>query len=197
MASIPVTEQAPGARDRLLAAAASLFYRNGINATGIDAIIREAGVARKSLYNHFSSKSDLVAGYIEERHRQWLVFYRAREAETRSPAEAVLAVFDAYLDHAESRFSNGFRGCGLLNAAGEFAAGDAVRDAVRQYKEEVEQIIEGHLRALLPSSHCQANDVARQIAFLLEGAMMRAGLAGNAALVNEARRYAQQWLEAL
>lgn len=189
--------QGAGARDRLLAAAALLFYRDGINATGIDAIIREAGVARKSLYNHFASKSELVACYIEERHRQWLGFYREREARADSHLAAVLAVFDAYVDHAESRFSMGFRGCGLLNAAGEFEAGDQGREAVRRHKEEVERIIAGHLREMRPLSSVQADDLAQQIAFLLEGAIARAGLAGSAALVNDARRYAQRWLEAL
>ncbi|MGO1982594.1 MAG: TetR/AcrR family transcriptional regulator, partial [Brachybacterium alimentarium] len=49
------------AKERLLAAAARLFYADGVHATGIDTITAEAGVARKSLYNNFSSKADLVS----------------------------------------------------------------------------------------------------------------------------------------
>ncbi|MEQ7735825.1 helix-turn-helix domain-containing protein, partial [Escherichia coli] len=56
----------------LLSAAARLFYANGVAATGIDTITSEAGVAKKSLYNNFSSKAELVAAYLEARHEEWL-----------------------------------------------------------------------------------------------------------------------------
>lgn len=60
------------ARTRLLDAAARLFYADGIAATGINAIIAAAGVARMSLYNNFTSKDELVLAYIEARHEEWL-----------------------------------------------------------------------------------------------------------------------------
>ncbi|WP_434058812.1 TetR/AcrR family transcriptional regulator, partial [Escherichia coli] len=75
----PVTSAVPGAvpsrrpaRELLLSAAARLFYANGVAATGIDTITSEAGVAKKSLYNNFSSKAELVAAYLEARHEEWL-----------------------------------------------------------------------------------------------------------------------------
>src|SRR5579872_5697545 len=48
------------ARGRLLNAATRLFCKNGINATGIDAIINEAGTAKTTLYKLFGSKNNLV-----------------------------------------------------------------------------------------------------------------------------------------
>ena len=48
------------ARERLLAAASRLFYAQGMTATGIDAVTAEAGVAKMSLYNNFSSKEELM-----------------------------------------------------------------------------------------------------------------------------------------
>ena len=63
-----------------------LFYAHGIAATGIDAITDEAGVARKSLYNNFASKDELVLAYIEARHQEWLGLYRAgRAASPQTP----------------------------------------------------------------------------------------------------------------
>ena len=50
-----MNDKAP-ARERLLKAAADLFYRDGVGATGIDAITARAGVAKMSLYNNFASK---------------------------------------------------------------------------------------------------------------------------------------------
>ena len=61
--------------------------------------------------------------------------------------EKVLAVFDAYIDHAMHNYANGFRGCGLLNAAAEFPAGSPTREAVKEHKQEVEAIIAHHLLA--------------------------------------------------
>ncbi len=66
------------ARSRLLDAAATLFYADGMTATGIDKITAEAGVARKSLYNNFASKDELMLVYIERRHEEWLELYQRR-----------------------------------------------------------------------------------------------------------------------
>ena len=56
------------ARDRLLAAANDLFYREGVHTVGIDRVIAEAGVAKASLYNTFGSKDELIRAYLETRH---------------------------------------------------------------------------------------------------------------------------------
>ncbi len=137
-------------RERLLAAAACRFYADGVAATGIDTITAEAGVAKMSLYNNFSSKADLVMAYLDARHEEWLGLYRRRLEEARDGRGGVLAVFGAYADHAAFAYEHGFRGCGLLNAAAELPAGDEGRAVVRRHKEEVEDLLAGHLEELLP-----------------------------------------------
>lgn len=185
------------AREKLLKAAAVLFYENGITGTGIDAITARAGVAKKSLYNNFSSKADLVHQYLTIRHAELLAFYEQRLATAVTPKDKVLAVFDAYQDHAEFAYERGFRGCGLLNAAAELTVGDIGRDAVRRHKEEVEGLIATHLTELLNNDVQRAKTMARQLAFLLEGAITRAGLEGNSALVLEARAITSDMLDRL
>jgi len=198
MVSASTREYTSGsARDRLLDAAAKLFYNDGITATGIDAIVKKAGVAKKSLYNNFDSKADLVAAYLQVRHAEWLALYARRLAQAGTPVERVLAVFDAYTDHAEHTYERGFRGCGLLNAAAELRAGDAGRAAVRQHKEEVEALLREQVGALLPGRPAQAALTARHLAFLLEGAMARAGLEGRSDCMGQARPIALALLEAL
>ena len=178
------------ARDALLEAAAKRFYAYGLTGTGIDTITAEAGVAKKSLYNNFASKADLVTAYLYARHEEWLGLYRARLERTATAEGRVLAVFDAYADQADLSYEHGFRGCGLLNAAAELPAGDPGRAVVRRHKEEVEALLSQHLAELLPDSAEQAAAVARHLAFLLEGSMVRAGLEGNDNRVREARRIA-------
>src|SRR5690242_21813648 len=63
-ASSPVTlrkdEKIPP-RERILAAAAELFYRHGIRAVGVEAIAEAADTNKMTLYRHFASKDELVA----------------------------------------------------------------------------------------------------------------------------------------
>lgn len=136
------------AKEKILDAAATLFYNDGIANTGINAITDRAGVAKMSLYNNFPTKSDLIATYIQARHQEWLDLYAKRLVHADTPFERILAVFDAYQDHAEYAYEKGFRGCGLLNAAAEFPAASPERLAVKQHKDEVEQILVEHLNAM-------------------------------------------------
>ncbi len=186
------TQRVP-ARDRLLRAAAEEFYAAGVAATGIDTIIASAGVAKGSLYNNFASKDALVASYLTDRHDEWLGLYEARIAHTDTPAARVLAVFDAYADHANSGYRDGWRGCGLLNAAAELPVGHAGRAAVRAHKDEVEAILRGHLAELTTDPA----PVAAHLSLLLEGSMAKSGLEGSDAWVQTARSLAETILTAL
>ncbi len=163
------------AKEKILDAAKTLFYNQGINQTGINMITDKAEVAKMSLYNNFPSKADLVNAYIESRHAEWLALYQLRLSKVKTPLEKVLAVFDAYKDHAECAVENGFRGCGMLNAAAEFPAHSPERNAVKHLKEGVEQILSAHLQTLFSSPE-QVKYIAMMLSFLLEGSIARAGL---------------------
>ncbi|HAV4863319.1 TetR/AcrR family transcriptional regulator [Acinetobacter baumannii] len=182
------------ARQKILDAAATLFYNDGITATGINTVTAKADVAKMSLYNNFSSKGELVDAYIAARHQEWLDLYQKRLEKTKTAKEAILAVFDAYQDHAEFAYKKGFRGCGLLNAAAEFPANSSGRNAVRQHKEQVEAIVAEHLNHLLKDSP-RVSYIASQLAFLLEGSMARAGLEGSSRQLQLARQMAEDILD--
>ncbi|MFE6685712.1 TetR/AcrR family transcriptional regulator [Streptomyces sp. NPDC057743] len=196
-AAQPSGRRRGAARERLLAAAARRFYADGVSATGIDTITAEAGVAKMSLYNNFSSKADLVRAYLDERHEEWLGLYRRRLEGVKDPRARVLAVFDAYADHAAFAYEHGFRGCGLLNAAAELPAGDEGRALVRRHKEEVESLLASHVEELLPGRRAEVGKVAEHLAFLLEGAMARAGLEGAGTRLEHARTMAADLLDRL
>ncbi|MGK9048669.1 TetR/AcrR family transcriptional regulator [Stutzerimonas chloritidismutans] len=190
-------ESQQSAHDRLLSAASVLFYNDGIAGTGIDAIVKKAGVAKKSLYNNFASKAELVAAYLAARHAEWLGLYAQRLSQAKTPKEKVLAIFLAYEDHAEYAYERGFRGCGLLNAAAELGADDPGRQVVRQHKEEVEALLAKHVAECGGNDSARAAQVAKHLSFLLEGAMVRAGLERNSESVRQAESIAAEMLECL
>src|SRR6266496_5835909 len=104
MTSATSTRKA-GARDRLIAAAARLFYSEGIHAVGVDRLCAEAEVSKRSLYQHFSGKDEVVTAML---HAQAARFADQLVPDGHSPRERIIAVFDA-LDQAAN--SSDFRGC--------------------------------------------------------------------------------------
>ncbi|MGW2560337.1 TetR/AcrR family transcriptional regulator [Streptomyces sp. NPDC001514] len=107
----------PGAR-RALEAASQLFYERGIHAVGVDLIAAAAGVTKKTLYDRFGSKEQLVVEYLAARDERWREFVSERldAAAGDSPEGRVLAVFDASRDWS---VRHGTRGCGMVNAHAE------------------------------------------------------------------------------
>src|ERR1700761_2273096 len=81
-------------RDRIIAAATSLFYAEGIRAVSVDAVADKAGLTKRTLYYHFKSKDDLVAAYLAARDQPNLALFKRwfDEADGALPAK-VQAIF--------------------------------------------------------------------------------------------------------
>jgi AcrR family transcriptional regulator len=106
------------ARERVLAAAADLFYRKGIRAVGVDEIVNEAGVAKISLYRSFKSKDDLIVAYLEQRNAD---FCRQWDERFSRFADDPRAMLNAIMDFLTRRTTQpGYRGCPFINYANEF-----------------------------------------------------------------------------
>ncbi|MDL5155853.1 TetR/AcrR family transcriptional regulator [Actinomycetospora termitidis] len=153
-------QPAPGTRDKILGVASRLFYEHGVRAVGMSRIITEAGTGKNLLYQHFPTKSDLVAAYLEQAGE------RRRDATRRALAEAgngaagaagpagQLVAVVAEVGRLVER--PGFRGCAFRNYLAEFPDDDsgrpdedgsvpAVAPAVvaREYLAGSRQLIEG------------------------------------------------------
>src|SRR4029434_7742940 len=105
-------------RERLVAAAVDLFYRNGFGAVGIDRVIEAAGVTKTTFYKHFEGKDDLMVAAVRRRD-EWEseAWARAvREIAGDDPAAQLLAFVDVM-----DRWFNApdFLGCMFLNTANE------------------------------------------------------------------------------
>jgi AcrR family transcriptional regulator len=117
------------ARERILDTAYDLFSRHGIRAVGVDRIVAESGVAKMSLYRHFSSKDALVLTFLQEREQRWTNAWLRGEVESRAdaPAARMLAIFDVF---GEWFAIDDFEGCTFINVLLEFDdRGSPVRQA--------------------------------------------------------------------
>jgi len=106
------------ARDKVFAVAADLFYRKGIHAVGVEEIVRQAGVAKISLYRSFASKDDLVVAYLEDRSkvflRDWDDAFDRYHDDPRTQLRAIMT----YIEDSSTR--DGYRGCPFINFCAEF-----------------------------------------------------------------------------
>ena len=152
------------ARDRILATALRLFYRDGIRATGVDKIIAESGVAKMSFYRHFPSKNDLVRAFLEARHEMWMGRFRAA-VECRFAADGFAAI-----GHALSEWfaEPDFRGCAFINTIAE--TGTEFPQAVEHKRELERYVAQLAGRLSLPSPA----GVAAKAMIVMEGAIVRA-----------------------
>jgi AcrR family transcriptional regulator len=55
-----------GARERILGASRQLFRDQGINRTGMDELCAVAQVSKRTAYQHFAGKDDLVTEYLRQ-----------------------------------------------------------------------------------------------------------------------------------
>jgi AcrR family transcriptional regulator len=173
-------------RDHLIATAFRLFYRDGYHAVGIDTILAEAKLAKMTLYHHFASKEELIVAVLEQRSARVdeKVQTILREAGP-SPRKRLLAYFARY----EAFFSSKeFSGCPFIRAVAEYPdIHSPVHQAViRRKQRDIDTLQE----LLSGFDIAEPGPVARQIALLIEGALVSAHTFGDASALAHARNAA-------
>jgi AcrR family transcriptional regulator len=113
----------PSARERLLAAADDLFYREGVQSVGVDRVVQQAGVAKASLYSLFGSKEELVQAYLDARHASTREQIGRVLTRFRTPRERLLGVFDA---QGQLFTEPDFNGCAHMTASAAARPGGPV-----------------------------------------------------------------------
>jgi len=159
------------AKERILAAAYDLFSRHGIRAVGIDAIIEKSGVARMTLYRHFTCKEQLVLAFLEQRARYWVGDWLQAEVMRRdaTPRERLLAIFDVF---GEWFRVEGFEGCTFINVMLETPNRD---DKVRRASVDYLAKIREFLAQLAGEAGIRDRDgFARKWHLLMKGAIVSA-----------------------
>jgi len=174
------------AAERIFEAASEMFYREGIRAVGVDAIAARAGVTKKTLYDKFGSKNELVAAYLrgrDERWRAWLV--EGVERRGGPSRERLLSTFDAleeWIGHGNTR------GCGFVNATVELREEDHPARAVVM---EQKRWLGGYLARLAAEAGAEDPEgLADRLLILHEGVNVASSLGMPANAAQKARQAA-------
>lgn len=154
------------ARERILATASELFYREGIRAIGVDTVAERSGVSKTSLYRVFESKDALIAAFVAEQDR---LFWERWDRVEAQYADDPLVLLEELLSTLADRIVRpAFRGCPFLNLAAEFPdSSHPGRVIARNNKDELRTrlaAIVGKLGVRDPAR------TASQIALIINGA---------------------------
>jgi len=149
-----------GARERILAASRQLFREQGINRTGMDQLCAAAEVSKRTAYQHFASKDELVAEYLRRFDPSVLsdVFDRA----DLTPRERLLAAFDVPASTPM---------CPYISAAVELHDPQhPAAEYARDYKKAVATRLADTARE---AGAAQPEQLGEQLALLIDGAAAR------------------------
>lgn len=157
-------------RALLVETALDLFYRKGINSVGINEVLTASGVAKKTLYHHFSGKEALVLATLEERDKRFLQWLEPQLKGSDSDQELVEKLFGALTIWFHNRAPElaDFQGCFFINTSAEFPKQESeISGYCAKHKQNVRQLISRYLSSGNPA-------LLDMICMLKEGAIVSA-----------------------
>ncbi len=176
-------------RDIILDVTEKLIYRHGIAATGMDLLVKTAGVSRKSIYRYFANKDELVIAALQRRDQRWLQWLRTEVERREGTGERLLALFSAL----KAWFGTAdFRGCAFINTSGE--TGDPSNPVRVLAKAHKQKLYEYALELCQAHGTADAERQAAQLLILIDGAITVALVMGDPTAADNAQCMAQTLL---
>jgi AcrR family transcriptional regulator len=178
------------ARERILDAAYELFCRRAIRDVGIDEVIERAGVAKATLYRHFSSKDELVIAFLERREERWTLAWVEAEARRRgsTPEEQLLAIFELF---DEWFHRDDFEACSFINVLLEMGPAHPAGQASVRHLASIRSVV-GRLAE--EAALRDPDSFARSMHILMKGSIVSA-TEGDAEAAQRARSMAGLLIE--
>lgn len=156
----------PSRREHLVDIAITLFGEHGFHATGIDMLLQEAGVSKKTMYRYFRTKDELIYAALKKKDGIFRNnFMKAVEAAGKTPKEKLMAIFDV----AEQWFrEDSFFGCMFVSAIAEYSSDESpIRDICKQFKKQMWEYIYDLAKQ---TDAPEPKELADELALLLDGA---------------------------
>ncbi len=180
-------------RERILEAGFRLFFREGYARVSMEMIAAQARMTKRTLYNHFDSKDQLLGAVLESQNRRSLGRFKDW---TATADETVAGFLDQFFAKTAAWASSvRWRGSGFTRLAMELAdlPGHPARRIAARHKAELEKWMEAEFRAR--GSREPKRD-ARTLALILDGAVSLSLISGNRDYILHARRVALDLLSA-
>jgi len=159
----------------------SLFYQKGFHAVGINEIIKTASVAKKTLYNHFISKDELILATLIHRDQLEITHLKFKLASAEVGKDALLALFELLDDFVNNRDTTlgDFRGDYFNNCCAEYSQTQPLIYAQCQsHKRSIKAIIQMHVDNF--EQHPEKNKLlVNTLTLLKEGVINEALVQGN------------------
>jgi len=181
-------------RQTIIDTASNLFYQNGYNLTGINEIIREAGIAKATLYSHFRSKDDICIAYLKNRNETFLKEIKAFSESKEAGKTQVLGVFDFLNNFFKDK---SFNGCWCINTFSEIPRENAkIRTEIQNQKKDFLQLVEDLVITNYPNlSQKDQKIAAKQVYLLYESAISESHIHQESWPINAAKDMANKILE--
>ncbi|HSH92341.1 MAG TPA: TetR/AcrR family transcriptional regulator [Ramlibacter sp.] len=164
-------------RERILEAAALMFYEDGIRGVGVEAIAAAADTTKMAIYRNFDSKDELVAEWVRGLTLQYSAVLDDLEARHPGDARAQLLGFVDFI--VDSLYKVSHRGCPFVNSISDLPdRNHPARQLIETHKaRQASRLARLCEEAGIP----QPREAAVELTFLLEGAQITAlnrGVAG-------------------
>lgn len=152
-------------RQQLIDAAERIFYEEGFFATGVDSVIDRAGISRRTMYQHFKSKDDLVVAVLQQRDRTYFEYIdRKRLSIGASPQAIALKLAKS---HARWLADEGRHGCLFMKALAEYSNHSRkITEVAREHKHSLHRYLS---RLFADAEVTQPESAAFRLGILLEG----------------------------
>jgi AcrR family transcriptional regulator len=179
-------------REYILGVASELFTTRGINATSVDTIVAEAGVAKVTLYKYFKSKEQLILEYLRQYDaRLWQKLKERMATRKAAPREQLLALVNGVMDWIADPE---FKGFAFTNATAEFPENE---NPVHQTSVEFAQTLRKTLARLASEAGIKSADtLALQLSLVIEGTAITERMSRGSDAVTHAKEMAKTLIEA-
>lgn len=177
-------------KEQLIKAAYNNFYKNGFTASGVDKIISDSKISKKTLYTYFRSKDELYIAVLEFYFSEFKRFIQSElDKKMLSSKETILYLFDIVKKWIKINNNNG---CLAINALNELSEGYTdVKNSCLQFKEYEKEFIE----SLLKKENIKSKHLASSLVMLIDGAVISSKVFGTDSAFNSAKNSAKDLLK--
>ncbi len=178
-------------REHILGVASDLFSSRGINATSVDTIVAEAGIAKVTLYKYFKSKEQLILEYLRQYDEKlWQKLASRTTAQDVASREKIMALVHAVMDWIEDPE---FKGFAFVKATVEFPQSE---NPVHQTSVEFARTLRDTIAGIAAEAGVRnAEALALQLSMVIEGAAITENMQRGSGAVQHARELAKILIE--